>query len=150
MPRATSPLEFARVIAVDLSPKSIAAARARLPGVEFLVGDMTQLDLPSASFDLVTAFFSIIHVPAAEQPDLLRRIAEWLTTGGVLVCTLGVHAGDSFEEFLGAPMFWSGRGTPDSVAMVEEAGLRVLWAEVDTQVEHGATVSFLWLTARRS
>ena len=47
-------------------------------------------------------------------------------------------------------MFWSGRDTPDSVAMVEEAGLRVLWAEVDTQVEHGATVSFLWLTARRS
>ncbi|MFI5045470.1 MAG: class I SAM-dependent DNA methyltransferase [Acidimicrobiia bacterium] len=140
---------FEHLTAVDISPRSIAAARAHLPHAELLVADMTTVELPSATFDLVTAFFSIIHVPAGEQPALFTRIAGWLVPDGVLVCNLGASAGDQREDFLGAPMFWSALTPAESVAAVERAGLDVLHHEIDERTEHGVAVRFLWITARR-
>jgi SAM-dependent methyltransferase len=142
--------EFEHLTAVDLSARSIAEARAALPDAELLVADMTTIDLPASSLDLVTAFFSIIHVPGAEQPALFRRIATWLAPGGILVCNLGTVPGDQHADFLGAPMFWSALAPTESVAAIEDAGLEVLDHEVDTRTEHGVAVSFLWITARRA
>ncbi|HEX5586538.1 MAG TPA: class I SAM-dependent methyltransferase [Acidimicrobiia bacterium] len=141
--------EFEHLTAVDVSPRSIAAARATLPDAELLVADMTTLELGASSLDLVTAFFSIIHVPAAEQPALFRRIATWLAPGGILVCNLGTAPGDQHDDFLGAPMFWSSLAPTESIAALADAGLDVLHHEVDTRTEHGVAVSFLWITARR-
>jgi len=140
---------FEHLTAVDLSPASIAAARVHLPDAELVVDDMTTVELPLASFDLVTAFFSIIHVPAHEQAALFGRIAGWLVPGGVLVCNVGASPGDQREDFLGAPMFWSALTPEESVAAVEDAGLDVLHHEIDERTEHGQAVRFLWITARR-
>lgn len=141
--------EFEHLTAVDVSSQSIAAARAALPDAELLVADMTTLELPAASFDLVTAFFSIIHVPGEEQPALFRRIATWLAPGGILVCNLGTVAGDQHDDFLGAPMFWSALSPSESLVAIAGAGLVVLDHEIDTRTEHGVAVSFLWITAQR-
>jgi SAM-dependent methyltransferase len=58
------------VTGVDISAASVAAARQEVPAAQYLVGDMTALDLPPSSFDLVTAFYSIIHVPRLTGPHL--------------------------------------------------------------------------------
>jgi SAM-dependent methyltransferase len=139
---------FAHLTALDLSPRSIDAARANLPDVELLVADMTTVDLPPSSYDLVTAFFSIIHVPADEQPGLVARIAGWLAPGGVFVANFGAAPGDQREDFLGAPMFWSALLPEETVAAIRSAGLDVLDHQIDERTEHGAPVRFLWVTAR--
>src|SRR5262249_49474155 len=113
--------EFEHLTAIDLSPRSVDAARANLPGADVLVADMATVELPAASFDLVTAFFSIIHVPADEQPDLVARIARWLVPGGVFVGTFAAAAGDERHDFLGATMFWSGVEPHDTLAALEAA-----------------------------
>jgi len=52
------------------------------------------VDLPPSSYDLVTAFFSIIHLPRLAVGASLSRIAGGLVPGGVLRGHFGVAAGD--------------------------------------------------------
>jgi ubiquinone/menaquinone biosynthesis C-methylase UbiE len=51
------------VTGVDISPGQIARARKNVPNARFVVADITEVEFPPVSFDAVTAFFSIIHVP---------------------------------------------------------------------------------------
>jgi SAM-dependent methyltransferase len=135
---------------VDLSPRSIALARQHVPGARFLQANMAELDLPASSLDGVAAFYSLIHLPRDHHPALLARIASWLRPGGVLVATLGAHGmeGD-LDDFLGARMYWSSFDGEANRRLVEEAGLQIESARVEDEDEHGESVAFLWIVARK-
>ena len=47
------------------------------------------INLDAGSFDAIGAFYSITHVPSAEQGSLLAKISWWLKPGGALVASLG-------------------------------------------------------------
>src|SRR6185369_3931557 len=51
-----------RVTGVDVSPRSIDAARARCPNIEFQLVDGVTLPFPGASFDAVFSFQVIEHI----------------------------------------------------------------------------------------
>ncbi|MCB0184417.1 MAG: class I SAM-dependent methyltransferase, partial [Caldilineaceae bacterium] len=53
---------------VDISPRQIELARQQLPNATWICADMTKVTFAPSSFDAVVAFYSIIHVPQAEQP----------------------------------------------------------------------------------
>ena len=108
---------------------------------------MTSLRLPRCSFDAVTAFFSIFHVPRDEQPDLLRSIAAWLRPNGLLFATMTARGKEiDFDDcWMGAPMFWSGHDSDTNKRIVREAGLDIVSAE-ETEDSDG---HFLWLMARK-
>ena len=138
------------VAGVDISPASVASARTLFPDIPFLCGDMATLEFKEESFALVTAFYSIFHVPRAEHAQLFERIAGWLRPGGVFVATLGVTGWEgSASDWLGVPMFWSHFDAATAVGLVEAAGLDVINEEIDTGVEHGVEVSFLALVAQK-
>lgn len=63
------------------------------------------------SLDVVTAFYSILHVPRHEHPELLARLATWLRPGGWLTATLGggIRGGEGIDKaWLGvADVYWS-------------------------------------------
>jgi SAM-dependent methyltransferase len=136
---------------VDISPRSIALARLALPGAEFLAADMTTMAFAPGRFDAVAAFYSIIHVPREELAALFARIFTWLRPGGLLVATLnGRDTPGSFEEdWLGAPMFWSGYDPDTTRRLVEAAGFLIEALTLETADEDGEPTTFLWLVARR-
>lgn len=94
--------------AIDLSRRSIEAARLRTPLARFLHEDMTGADFPAASFAGIVGFYSILHVPREEQAALLSRIASWLQVGGLFMAALGTaDEARSYEDnWLGVR--WSG------------------------------------------
>jgi SAM-dependent methyltransferase len=141
-----------RVTGADFSAQQIALARQNVPGAQFVQADITQLDLPAASFDAVAAFYTFIHVPREEQSKLLRDIASWLRPGGLLVATMSVESvkADYAEDFLGAPMYWSGFDGETNKRLVEEAGLRIVSAQEETAIEFDRPVTFLWVVARKA
>jgi SAM-dependent methyltransferase len=138
------------VTGVDISPESIGAARILLPGASFQVADMTELQLPLSTFRLVTAFYSIIHVPRADHLQLFGRIRGWLEPGGVFIASLGANAAEGFDDdWLGTRMYWSHWDAGTTASLLAEAGLEITSATVETEIEDGAEVSFLWVHARK-
>ena len=136
------------VTGVDSSARQLRLARARVPAAAFVHADMTDVDLPAASFDGVAAFYSITHVPAAEQGPLLARVGAWLKPGGVFVGSFGKgEAHDWTGDWLGVPMFFSHSGEAASVVLVQQAGLELLRAKAMQQDNEDA--HFLWVLARK-
>jgi len=60
----------ARIAGVDLSPKMIAIARARAPGLEWAVGDICAPPI-DGKFDLVTVCFNTLQL-LLDEADLVR------------------------------------------------------------------------------
>jgi SAM-dependent methyltransferase len=139
-----------QVTGVDVSARSIEVARREVPSGHFLVGDMATLAFPAESFDLVTAFYSIIHLPRDEHGRRLRRVARWLRPGGGLVANLGTTGGDAFEEdWHGVPMYWSSWDQRTNRRLLEAAGLEILVDNLETSVEDGQPITFQWVVARK-
>jgi SAM-dependent methyltransferase len=139
------------VTAVDISARQAALARRNAPTATVLHADMAGLAFPPESFDGVIALYSIIHLPRAEHAPLLRAIATWLRPGGLLIATMGVNdtAAGTEEDWLGAPMFWSGFDSATNQGLVRDAGLRIVSAREEAVDEDGQPVLFLWIVAEK-
>ncbi|MDA1347901.1 MAG: class I SAM-dependent methyltransferase [Chloroflexi bacterium] len=133
--------------AVEISSLQAMRARSNLPTARVICADMTRLQFGPESFDAVSAFFSIIHVPRDEQGALVDSIAAWLRPGGVMVATMMSRSLDTGweDDWLGAPMYWSGNGVEKNVGLIEGAGLMAESAEVESPDSE----SFLWVVARK-
>lgn len=176
---------FDEVTGLDLSPLSIAAARkyftertppssnssaaavvsTKATAVKWLTGDMMSASFPPQSFQLITAFFSIIHLPRSEHSAMISRIAEWLTTGGLFVGTMSGAApsptptasskpattsATDAPTFLAVPMFWDNFDGDTNLKLLTANGrLTVLKSYLITVVENDHSVTFLWFMVRK-
>jgi ubiquinone/menaquinone biosynthesis C-methylase UbiE len=147
----------AHVVANDISTRQLDMAKSRCPQATFLSGDMAALSFEPASFDGAISFFTIFHLPRAEQKGMLSKIHSWLKPGGMFVFNLATVDGEEIHgEMLGHGMFWSSYDVGDNKAMVEEVGLELVEAELvesgDGKLEEGDPdydVKFLWIAARK-
>ena len=100
------------LVAVDISPRSIELARERFggqPNVEFLVGDIIDLDL-HRTFDVVVLPDVIEHIPIESHGTLFARVRRWVRdTGWVLV-------------HIPNPLFleWCHRERPDLLQQIDQ------------------------------
>jgi SAM-dependent methyltransferase len=117
-----------RVSGIELDPE--AAAKARTVTADVTLGDPADLTLPRASFDLVTAFHVVEHLPDPRRA--VGNMLEWLAPGGLLVIevpNVGGWGGALFGRY------WSGLDFPRHLthftpatmrALVEQCGGRVV------------------------
>lgn len=132
VPVARALAERYRVTGVDLSPVQIGRAWGLVPGGRFLCADMTEVDLPTGSFDAAVCLYALIHVPLDEQAPLLRRLHGWLRPGARVVATVGQGAWTGTEaDWLGsgAPMWWSHADAQTYARWFGEAGFEVVGQE---------------------
>ena len=133
---------------VDISRVQIGLARQNVPLGTFLHGDANSVAFDQGTFDAVVSFYTLEHIPRREHAESLRRIHGWLRYGGLLLISL--EAGDFDDvvgEWLGAPMFFSCYDPETMTRMVTEAGFEVLEWAIESQVEQGGDVPFLWILA---
>ena len=64
------------VLGMDLSPAMVAKAKALNSAIEFKVGDMTSLDVPSESWGGIVALYSIIHVPRTRLGKCFQEMID--------------------------------------------------------------------------
>jgi ubiquinone/menaquinone biosynthesis C-methylase UbiE len=138
------------VVGVDISEEQLKLARAEVPDATFVHGDFAQLDVPAASFDAVTAFYSIVHVPRESHAALFTRILGWLKPGGLFLASLSRTGGPGrTEEWLGVQMFFSGFDAETNRRLIPEAGFELVLDDVVWMQEPELEVAFLWVLARR-
>lgn len=140
--------EHADVVGVDVSARQLQLARHHVPGARFVKADMATVDFPALSFDAVTAFYSVAHVPRERHGELFGRVASWLRPGGHFLASLGCGSTDgAVEDWLGAPMFFSSHDAPTNLRLLLAAGLDVVVDEIVTMEEPEGAVTFQWVIA---
>ena len=108
-----------RVSGIELDPVAVAKARGVTPDVS--VGDPANLTLAPASFDLITAFHVVEHLP--DPAGALRNMLAWLAPGGLMIVevpNVGGWGGTLFGRF------WSGLDFPRHLIHFTPATMRAL------------------------
>jgi SAM-dependent methyltransferase len=138
-----------RLTGVDLSHEQLRRARRRVPDVEFLHADLTEVEFEAGSLDAVAAFYSLNHVPRELLSALFGRIRTWLRPDGLLLATLGASDLPGWTgDFLGAPSFFSGYPPETNRRLLGEAGFELLRDELVTIREPEGVVAFHWVLGR--
>ncbi|EMA67979.1 class I SAM-dependent methyltransferase [Halorubrum distributum] len=94
----------ATAVGTDISRTQLDLAAERVPNAALAQGDIAALPFRDGAFDAVTAFHSLIHVPAAEHQSVVDEFARVLVAGGRLLCSEGP------EEWTGANPDWLDTG----------------------------------------
>ncbi|MFI8001758.1 class I SAM-dependent DNA methyltransferase [Streptomyces sp. NPDC086010] len=140
---------------IDLSPQMLAAARRDHPDLRFEEGSMLALDLADGYLGGLLAWYSTIHVPDEQLPDVFAGFFRVLRPGGHIL--LGFQVGDGVlrrEEAFGKDIALDfRRRRPDRVAeLLEAAGLTVLARtvrETDTEGPFPEKTPQAFLIARK-
>ncbi|WP_432140926.1 class I SAM-dependent DNA methyltransferase [Streptomyces sp. bgisy084] len=116
------------VFGVDLSPQMVALARRIHPQLRFEVGAMTGLELPDGALGGIVSWYSIIHTPQEQLPELFAAFHRLLAPGGLLL--LAFQTGDEplhVAQPFGHPVALDfRRRRPDRIAgLLTAAGLEV-------------------------
>ncbi|HEX6481159.1 MAG TPA: class I SAM-dependent methyltransferase [Ktedonobacteraceae bacterium] len=151
IPCTQSLAQYAHVTGVDISAAQIALARQHVPDARLFQADMMELAFPPATFDTVVAFYSLIHLPRAEQAVMINRLAQWLRPGGWFLVNLGVSndPGSIEPNWLGTAMYWSSYDAQTNLDLVSQAGFTLVETEILADDEDGEPVSFLWILAKK-
>ncbi len=138
------------VVGVDLSSSQIERARSNVPGAAFSVGDLTTVEFADGSFDGVTAFYSLNHVPREDHAPLFGRVMRWLVPGGRFLAALGIADEPNWTgEWLGVPMYFSSHDPGTTRAALDKVGFEVDIHEVVEILEPEGPASFKWVLARK-
>jgi SAM-dependent methyltransferase len=129
-----------QVLGVDFSAVQLHRARRLVPAARFVTADIAGLHLRPASADAVVAFYSLIHVPLADQRALFPRIRDWLRPGGYLLAIVGARQWTGTAPYLGADMFWDHADTATYMRWLQAARLAPIWHRYIPEGSSGHTL----------
>ena len=120
------------VTGVDFSEAQIQLARRNVPYATFLCEDMTELNFPDNTFDGITSYYAIIHIPREQHQALLANFHRMLKPGGLALLCLGAeHLIDDIDEnFYGARMYWSHYDRETYLELLKELGFPLIWSRL--------------------
>lgn len=129
-----------QVLGADFSAVQLRRARRLVPAARWVQADMAALHLRPASADAVVAFYSLIHVPLADQRALFPRIRGWLRPGGYFLAIVGAGQWTGTAPYLGTDMFWDHADAATYLRWLREAQLTPIWNRYVPEGSSGHTL----------
>ncbi len=114
---------------VELNPQAAQSARTRF-GLEIFTGQLEETPWPPASFDVITMWDVLEHLPQPRQA--LLKMRELLPEGGYIIASVP-HADSVDARLFGR--YWIGLDPPRHLSVFTRAGLRRLFQEAGFEVE---------------
>ena len=120
-------------VGLDISSRGLELATGTVPGARLVCGEMSELPFAADSFDAITAYHAVFHVPRERHPTVYDEFSRVLRPGGRLLMTL---PGGRFETvrrgWMGGRMFFSAPGRGRTLEELREAGFDELRTETAT------------------
>src|SRR5688572_91899 len=140
-----------RAVGLDVSGEQVSRARRNVPEAEVHQADLAGASFEPGSFGAVVCFYALEHVPRSEHGTVLGRFREWLKPGGLLLFTIEAREGfEGVGKWLGQQIFLSQYSPAETLELVRRAGFELLRADVESQLEGGTVIEYLWVLARRA
>lgn len=114
------------VTGIDFSENMLKLARKNVPKAKFFLKDMTKLNMKTDSFDGLTAFYSIIHVPREKHFSLFQSFHRILKPKGIMLICLGPDEWEATDNYYGTEMFWSQHSPRKSLRFLKKSGFEVI------------------------
>jgi len=125
------------VTGMDFSEKLIEIAKREVSGVDFVVGDIYELDSYQNKFDAVFAQAVLLHIPKDKIMEVLKKFKNKLNPNGVLYLAMKevkngienevVRENDYGYEY---ERFFSYFTLPEMKDCIEKLGLKLVWESV--------------------
>ena len=139
-----------RVTGVDVSATQIRRARVNVREARFVHADLTNLELPTSSFEAVASFYAFNHVPRELLPMVFERVHGWLRPAGYFLASLGSEDLPEWTgEWLGAHMYFSSYAPETNRRLLDEAGFARLEEEIVAVPEPQRHLSSHWVLAQK-
>jgi ubiquinone/menaquinone biosynthesis C-methylase UbiE len=133
-------------VGIDFSESMIKLARKNVPQTQLIMANMTKPGFRDNSFDGLTAFYSIIHVPREKHLALFQSFHRILKPKGVMLICIGLDEWEAVEEYYGTRMFWSHYSPKISLQLVKNAGFQIIF---DRHIITGGERHY-WILARNT
>ncbi len=124
------------IFGVDVSPKMIAAFRANLPGVGAECASILRSDFFGRSFDGVLGWGVMHLLPAADQGEVVARVAGVLNAGGRFLFTAPQAPLEWDETFAGVSFPAVSLGADGYTRLLREHGLVLVDEYTDASDNH--------------
>ena len=141
------------VTGIDISARQIALARRNVPDATFIHADMTALDIRAR---VIRCGLRVLCVRSCAARGARRAAASrsrrWLRPAGLFVASFSNEgsAGEIDDDWLGAPMYFSGYDAETNAQLVRDAGFVIVTARPETAEEFGRPTTFFWIVARKA
>lgn len=112
-------------VGLDFSREQVRRAAVDVPTAPVVQGELSRLPFPADSFDGLTAYHSLIHVPLAEHATVIEEFARVLEPGGWALLSEGSEEwSGSNSDWIdtGIEMHWSLAGPEATRSQLREAG----------------------------
>ena len=131
------------VTGLDISPTQIALARQYCPRGSFHVQDIQDLQPREYQADAVISFYALFHLPRQRHLEILQKIRSFLPVGGFCLLTMGDRDLEGEFPLYGSKVFYSQFATEKNLKLMQEAGFKIVWNEIDTSGQERHQVSLL-------
>ena len=120
-------------VGLDVSPRGLALATQTVPDARLINGEMTELPFADDSFDAITAYHAVFHVPRERHPTVYEEFARTLRPGGRLLMTLPSGRFETVRRgWMGGRMFFSAPGRDRTLEALQSVGFSELRTETAT------------------
>ena len=113
------------VTGVDSAPAMLALARARFPGLDWILADMRALEL-GREFDGVLAWDSFFHLRAGDQRHMFPIFRAHAARGAALMFTSGPKHGESLGMYEGEVLYHASLAPEEYRVLLAENGFAIV------------------------
>lgn len=109
---------------IDISDEMIRLAQRAHPAIEFYKEDICEWTPAPASYDFISAWDSIWHVPLARQGSVINSLISGLRSNGVLIFSCGGtdSEDDHIDDAMGPEVYYSTLGVSGFLTLIMERG----------------------------
>lgn len=116
---------------IDISKRQIERARKLAPQATYICGDY--LSTNNNQYDIITAFYSIIHIDRTLHKQVFEKLYGQLGENGIAVVTVGHDEWEGYEEnwlgVEGAKMYWSHYSVDKYHALLNAMNFQIIFDE---------------------